>query len=329
VALKTEMKPLLKTRLVGILEDEVLLAAQMTNRLGAFGFEAYSVRSFDEVKRVADERRLGSFVLDVQIDGKRVGLDALSFLKDRDPRTFVCIYSGYVDKPELRRRAERLGADFVQQKTSDSRSDVFSIARALMLHEREMLEYELGLLALESESLSVLTAAPPIEKDETSADIVRWEQGQDSSPRMGSDSPLEVAHSGPEGIVAPRPGSIGFPSEAVLRGLLGAPALAIPDVDFSAVFRDLREVCVFAVVNHAEALEGEPVLLAEGERVSEGFARELLQALPVSAYEMKRFLDDFLVDLNDVARSGLLNGSWGRVWLADGRVWASAVSAGD
>ncbi len=130
---------LTKQRVVGILEDDSYIADLVDAALGMFGFEPKTIRDEKEAVALAIDEGVRAFVLDVQIHTANVGLDVLESLKELDRDTFVCIYSQYVETPVLRRRAERLHADFIQPKTENPRQDLAVVASALLRHQERVI----------------------------------------------------------------------------------------------------------------------------------------------------------------------------------------------
>ena len=141
-------------RIVGVLEDQAYVCHLIDRQLSVFGLEARSVTDMDEVLELAFSGRVKAFILDVQIGNvKALGLDVLERLKEVDPEIFVCVYSAYVEKPELRRRAERLHADFIKAKTADPREDLLEVGAALLKHQAEMLAVAQNLIQVELDQL--------------------------------------------------------------------------------------------------------------------------------------------------------------------------------
>jgi ActR/RegA family two-component response regulator len=135
-------------RVVGVLEDEAILSAVLSRQLQVFGFKVIRLRRGPDAVRVAKTQNVRFFVLDVQIGDSSEGLDALEELKELDFNIFVCIYSGYVDRSSYRRRADRLGADFVLPKENLIK-DAYLLAKEMLLHERQLNAQALEFLEIE------------------------------------------------------------------------------------------------------------------------------------------------------------------------------------
>lgn len=135
-------------RVVGVLEDEPVLAAVLSRRLRVFGFRVVPLKRGADAVRVAKTQNIRFFVLDVQIGDKSEGLDALEELKDLDSSIFVSIYSGYVDRESYRRRADRLGADYVLPKENLIK-DAYLLAKEMLLYERQLNAQALEFLEIE------------------------------------------------------------------------------------------------------------------------------------------------------------------------------------
>lgn len=145
--------PVVHPRTIVILEDDNKIASQIQTLLGVFGFEPRQLFEPEEVVEMASRGESLSFVLDIQLNNKPVGLDVLEDIKSRKPECFVCIYSSYINDETLRRRARRLNADFILNKSTHQKRDIYLIAQAILNHELELTLYQMQLIDLELERL--------------------------------------------------------------------------------------------------------------------------------------------------------------------------------
>jgi RNase P protein component len=166
-SLLPSVMPVVKNRVVGVLEDETDIGDLIVAALSTFGFEPHRIESVSDALALVRDRGAATFILDVQVNSRSLGLDVLEELKSLDPNIFVCIYSGYVEKAVRRHRADRLRADFVQSKTILPRADLCVIAREVLRHDMQLARFELELI--EVELARVREAAPPLVNWETRA----------------------------------------------------------------------------------------------------------------------------------------------------------------
>ncbi len=173
-----------RSRIVVILEDDKKIADSVKECLGVFGFEPCHVDDPKEVLRMVSEQAGLSFILDVEIKGMRVGLDILEEIKTIQPQAFVCIYSTYIKEERLRHRAEKLNADFILNKTTLEKRDIYKIALGLLEHEEKLISLVKELVLLEFNSF------------ESEAPLI---SGENDSPMvLGTDDKRNV-------LGAPRP----------------------------------------------------------------------------------------------------------------------------
>jgi CheY-like chemotaxis protein len=131
---------------IGIMEDNRDTLQKIKSSLKDLGYEPIIVKNAQEALNTAKKGKCGKFIFDIHMgkDREQEGLTALELIKSFNENIFVGILSGYPNY--YRQMANRLQADFFQEKTDDQSYDIFSIVKRILTYQEKLVRNNINLI---------------------------------------------------------------------------------------------------------------------------------------------------------------------------------------
>lgn len=125
---------------VVIMEDDKKKLSDIKKTLNKMGFTPLIAKSKNEILKLAKEKHLKNFILDINMGSEREheGLDALETLKNYDDNIFVGFLTGYPTR--YKTLASRLKVNVFQPKTTNRQNDIYKITCKMLQHNIDIVE---------------------------------------------------------------------------------------------------------------------------------------------------------------------------------------------
>ncbi len=129
---------------VVVMEDDKKVRATISSVLKGLGFQVKYLNDADAIIQNAHRRSYHWYILDINMGRGREqeGLDALEQIKNFNQNTFVGVLSGYPDI--YKRMAKNLKADWFQEKTTNTKRDVYHIIDKMLTRKEAQFRHRIS-----------------------------------------------------------------------------------------------------------------------------------------------------------------------------------------